>query len=208
MIFFIQNALIQMCDTPSQRNIILEQIYQHFGSFSCIAVSPCLEWCKKLSFFVKCHISVHHSTESDRSQFLDRYSVFFLYIFCHIAVAVLKTCPDIVQRVCPQSVLITVLPCMASGCDRIVLLIDQYCFNSCRTEFDSKICFSAFNDLFYIAHCTLPPKHYILSFLNISIILFLQGNIYFDIPCKYNLLPVILYLIICGMQRCSTGVHS
>ena len=169
-----------MCDTPSQRNIILEQIYQHFGSFSCIAVSPCLEWCKKLSFFVKCHVTV----------------------------TVLKTCPDIIQRVSPQSVLVTVLPCVASGCNWIVLLIDQYCFNSCRTEFDSKICFSAFNDLFYIAHCTLPPKHYILSFLNISIILFLQGNIYFDIPCKYNLLPVILYLIICGMQRCSTGVHS
>ena len=154
-----------MCDTPSQRNIILEQIYQHFGSFSCIAVSPCLEWCKKLSFFVKCHISVHHGTESDRSQFLDRYSVFFLYIFCHIAVAVLKTCPDIVQRVGPQSVLITVLPCMASGCDRIVLLIDQYCFNSCRTEFDSQKRFSALNDFFYVTHCTLPPNIIFLSFL-------------------------------------------
>ena len=142
VLFFIKDALIQVCNAPSERDVILEQIYQYFCCLSCIAVSPCLEWCKKLSFFVKCHISVHHGTESDRSQFLDRYSVFFLYIFCHIAVAVLKTCPDIVQRVCPQSVLITVLPCMASGCDRIVLLIDQYCFNSCRTEFDSKICFS------------------------------------------------------------------
>ena len=53
-------------------------------SLSCIAVSPCLEWCKKLSFFVKCHISMHHGTESDRSEFFNCYSVLFLYIFCHV----------------------------------------------------------------------------------------------------------------------------
>ena len=42
-------------NTPSQWYVVPEQIYQHFRSLSCIAVSPCLEWCKKLSLFVKCH---------------------------------------------------------------------------------------------------------------------------------------------------------
>ena len=165
MLFFIQDTLIQMRNTPSQWYVVPEQIYQHFRSLSCIAVSPCLEWCKKLSFFVKCHISVHHGTESDRSEFFNCYSVLFLYIFCHVTVTVLKTCPDIIQRVSPQSVLVTVLPCVASGCNWIVLLIDQYRFDSCRTEFDSQKRFSALNDFFYVTHCTLPPNIIFLSFL-------------------------------------------
>ncbi len=140
--------------------------------------------------------------------FLIRYSVFFLYIFCHITVAVLKTCPDIIQRVCPQSVLITVLPCMASGCNWIVLLIDQYCFNFVEPNSIPRYAFPLPMISFMLLIVRFLLNIIFLRFFSIHPLYYFCREISISIsPAEYNLLPVILYLIICGMQRCSTGVH-
>ena len=96
MLFAIQNTLVQMCDAPSHRNVILEQFCQFFGSLSCICVTPCAKRYEKLVIFVKRHISMHHGTKSHCPNLLDSNAIFCLHILQHLAVAILQTCPDVV----------------------------------------------------------------------------------------------------------------
>ncbi len=80
MLFTFQDCLIQMCDTPSLRDIVMEKLRQFFRSFSCDIVSPCTERHNKISIFVKRHISMHHGTESNSSNLGKLHTIFFLHV--------------------------------------------------------------------------------------------------------------------------------
>ena len=130
-----------MSDTPSLRNVVVEQFHQFLTCFTCNIVSPCTERYKKFTLFVERHISMHHGADTECTYRFQFYVIFCFYIFCHILIAVLDTCPDIFQTVCPDTVLITVFPLMCAGSDRLVFVIYEYCFDSCGTEFNTKCCF-------------------------------------------------------------------
>ena len=78
-----------MGDAPSLRDIVLEQFRQCFGRRACGAVSPGTERYQQVSFFVKCHIAMHHRAKSHGSYFRKCHAVFFLYICRQILVTVL-----------------------------------------------------------------------------------------------------------------------
>ena len=141
MLFSVQDCLIQMCNTPSLWNIILEKFHQFPGSFTGNIISPCAERYQKLSFFIKRHVAMHHGTDSKCSDAGKLHVIFFLYILHKVAVTALQTFMNIIQRICPDTVFVAVLPIIASGCDWIVFIIHQNCFDSCRSELDSKRCF-------------------------------------------------------------------
>ena len=152
MICIIQDCLIQMCDTPSQRNIILEQINQNLCCCTCITIPPGCKWRQQISLLIKCHISVHHRAEADCSKLFNHNSIFFLHILCQISVAISQTCPDIIERIRPDTIFETIFPTVTSRCDWIVILIDQYGLNPRRAKFNSKKCSSALDQLLYITH--------------------------------------------------------
>ena len=68
------------------------------------------------------------------------YTIFLLYVLCHLLITVLQTGPDIFQTVCPYPILIAVLPLVSAGCDWCIISIYQNCLDSCGTELDSKCC--------------------------------------------------------------------
>ena len=58
MVFSVQDRLIQMCDAPSLRDIVLEKLQQFLRSLSCDVVSPGTERNQKLSVLVKWQIAI------------------------------------------------------------------------------------------------------------------------------------------------------
>ena len=86
MLFTVQDCLIQMCDAPSLWNVILEKFHQFLRCFTCNIISPGTERNQKFSFFIKRHISMHHGTDSKRSDTGKLHTVFFLYILYQITV--------------------------------------------------------------------------------------------------------------------------
>ena len=149
-----------MCNAPTLRYMEVKYLRQRLGGFLGNGISPGAERYQKIAFFVKCQVSMHHSTESDSCQLLHCHTIFFLYIFCHLLIAVLQPGPDILQRICPHAILQPVLPVMIAGCNRHIVLIYQNCLDSGGTKLDSQYCFSICNCILYIAHQSYPPASY------------------------------------------------
>ena len=151
-----------MCNAPSERNIVPEQLCQSFRCRPGCPVPPCPEGNQQLPFFVKCHITVHHRAESDSADGGKCRIIFLFHILCHFPVAVPKPCPDIIQSICPDPVIQTVFPFMVAGRNRMMVFIHQHGFNSCRTEFQTKnrsAALNHFSDIFVISHSMRPPVY-------------------------------------------------
>jgi len=143
MLFSLQDTLIQMGNAPSLRNGELEQLRQFFGSLFRNRISPGPEGRQKFPVFVKYHVAVHHGADADGAYSGKLRPVFFLYVFCQAAVAVLEPGPDILQGVGPHSVLQTVFPVMGSGSDGLIVLAGEHRFDPGGSELNAQICFSS-----------------------------------------------------------------
>ena len=159
----VQNRLTQMGDAPSLGDRISKQFRQLLCSLARHGVSPCTEGHQKLSFPVKRHIAVHHGRKTDGADLLDRHTVLFPHLSRQPCIAVLQSAPDIIQRVCPDSVLQSVLPLMAAGGERHIVLPDQHRLDSGGSQFDPQIRFPfpdlLFHHLFHVD--TMPFLFYL-----------------------------------------------
>ena len=138
MLLTVKDRLIQVCDAPSLRDIVMEKLCQLLRGFSCDVVSPGTERDHQLSLFIKRHIAMHHGTDTKRTYAYKLHSIFFLNIFCHILVTALETFPDLLQAVCPDTIHILVLPFIGSGCDGLVLIVHQNYLDPCGTKLNTK----------------------------------------------------------------------
>ena len=57
MLLTVKDRLIQVCDAPSLRDIVMEKLCQLLRGFSCDVVSPGTERDHQLSLFIKRHIA-------------------------------------------------------------------------------------------------------------------------------------------------------
>src|SRR5574344_1567034 len=114
MLFTVQNSLVQMSDRPSLGNLLSKERGQHFSCRLCDIITPGSEWNKQLILLIKCHIAMHHSTESNDTDVFQFYTILFLHIIFQATITVLKTIPDILQTICPNTILQTILPFMTS----------------------------------------------------------------------------------------------
>ena len=60
MVVVFEDALIEMRDTPAERNVIHEQFRQCRCCLGSIGVAPCAERNENLLLLVECHIAMHH----------------------------------------------------------------------------------------------------------------------------------------------------
>ena len=145
MLFFVQDSLIKMGDTPSLGNIVMEKLHQFLRRLPGNIVSPCTERNHQLPCLIKRHISVHHGADAESSQACQFYAVKLSDIVSHGFVAALKAFVDILQAVGPYPVLITVLPLIISRRDRIVRSVYQDRLDPGGTEFNTQRCFPVQN---------------------------------------------------------------
>src|SRR4026207_368631 len=88
---------------------------------------------------------MHHGAESHRADSLQRNTVFFRNFFAEILIAFLQASPHIFEAVCPDAVLVPILPLMAARRERRMILTDQHRLDTSGTEFDAKHSSSTFN---------------------------------------------------------------
>ena len=131
MFFSVQNSLIQMCNCPAERNIKVKYLCQFICCLLCIGISPCLEWSNLSAFFVQCHISMHHCTDSDRTNLLECNPICLFYNFSQRVIAVTHSCMNFRKAICPDIIYKRVLPVMYSDSKYIALIINQHSFDSC-----------------------------------------------------------------------------
>ena len=134
-----------MSYAPALRDIESKFLCKLFRSLAGDGISPGPKRYHKVSCFIKYHVAVHHSRKTDAGELLDAYSVFRLNVLFKVGVAVLKSCPYIIQRVCPYSVLKSVFPLMTALCYGVVVLIYKYRLDPGRTKLDTKYTFAALN---------------------------------------------------------------
>ena len=86
---------------------------------------------------------MHHPTESDCTQMLQCHAILFFHIFFQIRITPLQPCADILHRICPDVVHQTILPVVAAGGNRCIVLSYQNCLDSRGTELDTENCLTA-----------------------------------------------------------------
>ena len=68
VLFVVEHGLVQVCDGPAFRNVVLEQLGKLLVGFVGVGVLPGAERHEEVSCFVKCHIAMHHGTDTYCSQ--------------------------------------------------------------------------------------------------------------------------------------------
>ena len=101
MLLVVEDALIQMTDTPTERDIVVEELTKFCGSLCRIGVTPCTERNQNLLRLIKCHISMHHSRKSNTRQGLYLTAILVKDSFAEVGITVLKTIPYCLSRVSP-----------------------------------------------------------------------------------------------------------
>ena len=65
MVFAVQDALIEVRDSPAQRDVEIKAIGQSVCRFLCVRIAPGLERCQELSLCIKGHVAMHHGADAD-----------------------------------------------------------------------------------------------------------------------------------------------
>ena len=99
---------------------------------------------------------MHHAAETDGSDFFQRDAVGLFHILRHFLITALEAFPDILQRITPDVVHITVFPVIAALGDGMGILIYQYCLDSRGTKFDAEDGSALLHCLFCIHTINLP----------------------------------------------------
>jgi hypothetical protein len=133
MLLLIQNGLPQMGNAPPLRDIIPKNTRQFLCRFPSHRISPCTEGHQKFPFFIKRHIPMHHSAESDAAYRFQGNPILLFHVLCQPAVAFLQPFPDHIQAVSPNVVLILIFPFVVTGCNRGMVFPNQYRFNPRRS---------------------------------------------------------------------------
>ena len=150
MLLVVEDTLIEMRNTPTQGDIIVEEFRELGSCLSRIGISPGTERNKYLVLFVESHIAMHHGREANSCQRLNLTVVLLEDILAQIGIAILKTIPDGLHRVCPKSVDELVLPLMRTLSYWFVILINEDSLNTCGTEFNSQDGLSGLDCLFSV----------------------------------------------------------
>ena len=185
-----------MCHAPALRDIKRKQFRQFFCRILCHRISPCTERYQKFIVFIKCHVSMHHTTETHGSKLCQCLAIFFLYILFQSRITVLQSFPDILQTVGPNLIFKAVLPAVTAGCDWIALRIYQNCFNPGGAKFHTKYCLSGSDHLcnFFTFHLFPPPS------LCFRIIFLCSYHKTFLSKAKENYYPIYRHLLSCQLQ--------
>ena len=155
---FVQDGLVQVGDAPALGNTELEQLGQFLRRFAGGRISPGSERNEELSLFVERKIAVHHGGKADGADGLEWNFVLGLNVTAELAKALLQSCPDVFEMVCPDTVFVPVLPLVASRGDWRMIRGDQDRLDSRRAEFDAQRGLASLNGLLGVnwIHASLP----------------------------------------------------
>lgn len=101
-----------------------------------------------LFLLVKSHIAVHHGTDADGCKLLYLRVILLADISAEVFVAILKTAPDVLDAVGPQSVDQLIVPRVVALRDGFVVRVDQNGLDSGRSKLDSEYRLACFDDCF------------------------------------------------------------
>ena len=139
------------------RNQLLAGFFRH-------RISPGTKRYQEFTLCIKRHIAVHHSAESQCPQRSQLLTVFCLHIVCQALITALQSFPDVLQAICPNIVLQSVLPVVSSHGNGGVANIYQYRFDPGGTEFNTKNRLSCFDGFFCcFVHLIFSLCFYIVS---------------------------------------------
>ena len=68
VLLIVENALVKVRDAPAQGNVVVKELRELGSSLTGVGVTPCAEGNENLLLFIKGHVTVHHSTETDSGQ--------------------------------------------------------------------------------------------------------------------------------------------
>jgi hypothetical protein len=106
----LEDALIQMADTPAEGDVVVEELGELGSGLTGIGITPSAEGYEDLLLLVESHIAVHHSGETNGGEGLDFTVVLLLDVLAEVGIAVLKTVPNGLGRVGPETVYQLIFP--------------------------------------------------------------------------------------------------
>jgi len=138
MALTIENRLIEVRDAPTKRNVKVEEFRKLLCCLSRIGVAPSTERNEDLVVCTKRHIPVHHGADANGGETGDLYTILFFDVFAQGGIAVLKTFPDGLDAIGPQTIDELVLPGVTALCDGLVVFVNQHSLDTCGSEFNAQ----------------------------------------------------------------------
>ena len=153
--FFVQDRLAKMSNTPPLRDVVIKELCEHVGCFPCYCIAPGTERNKEIVLLVERHISVHHTAYAYSTKLFDRHAEALFNVLFEIAVAGSEALVDLIERVCPDTVLKVIFPGVTARSNDAEITADEHCLNSGRAEFYTEYRTSVFN-LFFCVDSHVP----------------------------------------------------
>ena len=156
MRFLVQYGLVEVGNAPALGNAELKQVREFLRGLPGHGVAPGAEGREQMVVLVEREVAVHHPTEADGANGLERDAVLLMDFGVEPAIAFLQACPNIFEVIGPHAVFVAVFPLIASRCERG--MVDQHCLDARRTKLDAKNGLSGFNRFLGIvwAHIGVP----------------------------------------------------
>ena len=138
VLFVVEHGLVQVCDGPAFRNVVLEQFGKLLVCFGSVGVLPGAERHQQFAIFAEGEVAVHHGGEADASHAGELFAVSVFDIFGERHVCGLQPGPDFFLRIAPQAVFQVAGPAVVAGCDGGVRVVDEHGLDSGGAEFDAQ----------------------------------------------------------------------
>ena len=139
-----------MGNTVPLRHIHLKLLRQLCSGLLGHGISPGAKWNQQFILLIKCHIAMHHSTDSQRGQLLKRHPVLPLHFLCQNLITRLQSCMDCLQTVGPDTIHQLIFPLIRTHRQCFTIFIHKHCLDPGRTKLNAKCCFSVHNTFFCI----------------------------------------------------------
>ena len=134
----ILDLLQVMADCPPLRHGIAEELGKLPALVLGNRIAPGPEGSQQAAIRIEGHIAMHHGADAEGLEPREGDAVSFLDILPQRGIAVRKPFHYILDGICPDTVLIAVLPVMEAACYRGLVRPDEDCLDPCRSEFDSE----------------------------------------------------------------------
>ena len=138
MLFVVEHGLIQVCDGPAFRNVVLEQFGKLFVRFESVGVLPGSERHQQFAILVEGEVAVHHGGEADAAHAGELFAIGVFDVFGERRVCGLQASPDFFLRVAPQAVFQMAGPAVIAGCNGDIRVVDEHSLDSGGAEFDAQ----------------------------------------------------------------------
>ena len=149
----VQDSLIEVGNAPALGNIEAKQRPELPCRLPGDVVPPGAELGQLLTFLVKGQIAMHHGADAEAAKLRQLHAVLLFHLCRQATVTGLDSLPDLIQRICPNTIYQLIFPAKAALSQDFGLPVHQHRLDIGRSQLQPQGGFPCRQSTFYLLAC-------------------------------------------------------